>query len=275
MTTSLDEQLEALGKQLQTIKLERVYGKRSHDELCREKDKYHGYLKSKMDRVFKTVNTNLRIEGHYDNAERQSMPSRKVLDYQTQILSRSVRVRAQKYHLRRMRKQNKLCARHLMCTKWVLEEEKEDVDKRQVKFSDMHKQLEGLLKERYTRQLQVQRMVLMSLRCKLNIQDTTNPTTSSPRTKPKSWGFPLRMRGTATQEDKKKSPDRSPTTTISLFPEGGFRHLSHQLESSTRSLDINFDGDISDLMLAALNGSSEKIVPPPPPLGISSRSIHH
>lgn len=266
----IDQQLETLRQELETVRTERILMRRVHRKACHTKQEY---LVRRVQEAVQCLDTVLRIEEFYetnddhndddddqDSEQQQPQRSQQVLDYESKILSKLVAVYAQQRYITIARSQNGQLARYMTSKKFDLEDEKEDIQNEFIQPIKAAENDVDCLKEKYSRQVKVQRSVLTDLCERLGISEESlkvhEVTPNSPKTKRTrtSWlRFSLNRR--SDEDDTKTvgtqdtcptdSADSSPITTTATTTILNWRRFSLQLPKKAPNQSL-MDDDSSD-----------------------------
>lgn len=265
----IDQQLERLRQEVETARTERMLMRRVHKKACHSKQ---DYLVRRVQEAVKCLDTVLRIEEFYENnvdsddndddseQQPQQQRSQQVLDYESEILSKLVAVYAQQRYITLARSQNGQLARYMTSKKFDLEDEMEDIQNEFIQPIETAENDVDSLKEKYSRQVKVQRSVLTDLCERLGISEEslkvhevtpTSPKTQRTRT---SW---LRFSLTRRYDDDDvktvgtqdtcptDSAGSSPITTTATTTILNWRRFSVQLPKRTPKQSLMYD-DSSD-----------------------------
>lgn len=259
----IDGQLLLAQDELRKVKGDRTTANKLFRLKNQEQVHYLEHLRIKGRKFLKQQST-IRMEDYYSD-NKAAAPPRNVLNRQSMLLTSALRRQAQKKDNKRALKSNKKLVTYMMCEKYALEDEKMHAIETHTHLFDVHAKLTALLKQRYIRRLQVQRMVLHCLECKLDLMKgmLQQPEHDDiPRFVPLEREPSERSLGSTFLKDTEGRLKHGSSTAVPLtFKQNSRRRFmmmsSKEPSESTLSLSStdSFDADLSFLMESELEMS--------------------
>jgi hypothetical protein len=231
---NMDQRIQLAREELRRIKDDRCKTSEEFRELCRQKEESLNYLKMHIDNAFKRVRA-VKMDEHYSRGER---PPSVYLHRQSLLLSTTLLTRAQHNYVQLSLSQNKAMAAYMMCTRFVLEDEKETIESKLNEAIRLHAELNSLVEHRYARRIQVQHMALYSIKCKVDLQSMLKPIATTAKEQANlTWKF-LSFSTLKTASDDSIHFSDSEDLTELMESELDDSAVQHPSKSRSRSIDL-------------------------------------